>query len=318
MIELRKGDNLTANSGGVQVNLTTDSSGTPVTYRQLQWFHTGGYWRSFDGSSAFRFVTETETQTLTNKTLTSPTLTSPALGAATANSINGLEITSTASATLTMTDAKSLSVQRSLLLTSDNNEAEITVNFRTGGNVAYRSDTLSAFSSTTSTQLRALISDTTGTNKLVFQDDPTITTGMSSTSSGLVIFNSTVESITLGGDMTAMTLGADTGTTTVNHSVLIKTDLTVGTDPGDGGIIQDGDTLILGVLNSEHQDILIRGTQTDPMVIGRGNNAVGSNTALGVGVNGNVTSGSQNTGVGYKSLFSVNTGAANTAMVLEH
>ena len=313
MIELRKGDNLTANSGGVQVNLTTDASGTPVTYRQLQWFHTGGYWRSFDGSSAFRFVTETETQTLTNKTLTSPTLTSPALGAATANSINGLEITSTASATLTMTDAKSLSVARSLLLTSDNNEAEITVNFRNGGNVAYRSDTLSAFSSTTSTQLRALISDTTGTNKLVFQDDPTITTGMSSTSTGLVIFNSTVESITIGGDMTAMTLGADTGTTTVNHSVLIKTDLTVGTDPGDGGAIQDGDTTILGVLNAEHQDILIRGTQTDPMVVGRGNNAVGSNTALGVGVNGNVTSGSQNTGVGYKSLFSVNTGAANTA-----
>jgi hypothetical protein len=313
MIELRKGNNLTANSGGIQINLTTDSGGTPVTYRQLQWFHTGGYWRSFDGSSAFRFVTETETQTLTNKTLTSPTLTSPSLGAATANSINGLEITSTASATLTMTDAKSLSVQRSLLLTSDNNEAEITVNFRTGGNVAYRSDTLSAFSSTTSTQLRALISDTTGTNKLVFQDDPTITSGMSSTSSGLVIFNSTVESITMGGDMTAMTLGADTGTTTINHSVLIKKDLTVGTDPGSGGAITDGDTTILGILNAEEQDILIRGSKTDPMTVGRGKNAVGSNTALGVGVNGNVTSGSQNTGVGYKSLFSVNTGAANTA-----
>jgi len=313
MIELRKGNNLTANSGGIQINLTTDSGGTPVTYRQLQWFHTGGYWRSFDGSSAFRFVTETETQTLTNKTLTSPVLTSPSLGAATANSINGLEITSTASATLTMNDAKSLSVQRSLLLTSDNNEAEITVNFRTGGNVAYRSDTLSAFSSTTSTQLRALISDTTGTNKLVFQDDPTITSGMSSTSSGLVIFNSTVESITIGGDMTAMTLGADTGTTTINHSVLIKKDLTVGTDPGSGGAITDGDTTILGILNAEEQDILIRGSKTDPMTIGRGKNAVGSNTALGVGVNGNVTSGSQNTGVGYKSLFSVNTGAANTA-----
>ena len=47
-------------------------------------------------------VSENETQTLTNKTLTSPTLTSPTLGAATATSINGLIVTSTASSTLTV------------------------------------------------------------------------------------------------------------------------------------------------------------------------------------------------------------------------
>ena len=103
-------------------------------------------------------VSENETQTLTNKTHTSPTLTSPTLGAATATSINGLIVTSTASSTLTVDPAKTLEVQRSLLLTTDDANNSVTVNFRNGGNIAYRSDTLAAFASTTSTQLRGLIS----------------------------------------------------------------------------------------------------------------------------------------------------------------
>ena len=102
IIELRKGDDLVANDGGIQVNLTTDANGNVTSYQALQWYNAGSYWRSYDGSVENRFVTENETQVLTNKTLTSPTLTAPNIGAATASSINGLTITSTASATLTI------------------------------------------------------------------------------------------------------------------------------------------------------------------------------------------------------------------------
>ena len=100
IIELRKGNNLVGFNGGIQVNRTTDATGVVTSYQQLQWFESGGYWRSYDGSLENRFVTENETQVLTNKTLTNPTFTTPTLGAASATSVNGLEIASTASAVL--------------------------------------------------------------------------------------------------------------------------------------------------------------------------------------------------------------------------
>ena len=68
IIELRKGNNLVGFNGGIQVNRTTDATGVVTSYQQLQWFESGGYWRSYDGSLENRFVTENETQVLTNKT----------------------------------------------------------------------------------------------------------------------------------------------------------------------------------------------------------------------------------------------------------
>ena len=307
IIELRKGENLQAADGGIQVNLTSDGDGNVNGYRQLQWFNSGGYWRSFDGSIDNRFVTENETQTLTNKTLTSPTMTNPDLGTASATTINGVTISSAASATLTIRDAKELNVQRDLLLTSDNNLQEITVNFRQGGNVAMTSDTLAVFNSTTSTQLRALISDTTGTAKLVFQDNPNILSGMTTVSSGLTIFNTAATSILAFGAATSITIGASTGTTLVNHSLEVTKDTTLGEDSGDT-------ILVNGTANFEEADIIIRGTKTDPMSIGRGAGAVGTNTRIGVACLDNITSGSQNTAVGYKALLSCNSGASNTAV----
>jgi len=307
VIELRKGNSLQAADGGIQVNLTADASGNIESYRQLQWFNSGGYWRSFDGSIDNRFVTENETQTLTNKTLTSPTMTNPDLGTASATTINGVTISSAASATLTIRDAKELNVQRDLLLTSDNNLQEITVNFRQGGNVAMTSDTLAVFNSTTSTQLRALISDTTGTAKLVFQDNPNILNGMTTTSSGLTIFNTQATSILAFSAASSITIGAATGTTLVNHDLEVTKSATLGTGISD-------DLVVNSTANFEKADILIRGTQTDPMSIGRGAGGVGTNTRIGVACLDNITSGSQNTAVGYKALVTCNSGASNTAV----
>lgn len=312
IIELRKGTNLTANTGGIQINLTTDSNENVITYRQLQWYHTGGYWRSWDGSVEQRFVTENETQVLTNKTLTSPTLSAPILGAATATSLNGLIITSTASATLDIAAGKTLDINRDLVLTSDNNAASITVNFRNGGNVAYTSDTLATFSSTTSTQLRGLISDTTGLDRLVFQTNPTFITGLQTSSTGFTLLNSVAVSITAFGAAQTITMGASTGTTTINHAVLVKDDLTIGVETN--GNVTGGDVKLLGVLNSDKSDIIIRGSLTDPMRVGRGIGEVNTNTAVGVRAINSVSSGSQNTAFGFETLYTTNTGAANTAI----
>lgn len=312
IIELRKGANLTANTGGIQINLTTDANENVITYRQLQWNHTGGYWRSWDGSVEQRFVTENETQVLTNKTLTAPTLSSPILGAATATSINGLAITSTASATLDIASSKTLDVNRDLVLTSDNNSASVTVNFRNGGNVAYTSDTLATFASTTSTQLRGLISDTTGLDRLVFQTNPTFVTGIQTSSTGFALINSVATSISAFGAATQIIMGATTGTTTINHAALIKDDLTIGVKTGS--TITGGDVTVKGNLNCENFDILIRGGGTDPMRIGRGVSEVNTNTAVGVRAINSASSGSQNTAFGYEALYTANTGASNTAI----
>ena len=312
VIELRKGNSLVAADGGVQVNRTTDASGNVTSYQRIEWNESSSRWRFNDGSIQKEIITSSDTQTLSGKTLNSPILTTPTLGAATATSVNGLEITSTASSVLTFTDGKELEIKRDLVFTSDNNEAAITTNFRSGGNVAYTSDTLSVFNSTTATQLRALINGTTGTNKLVFSTDPTIEDGLTAGTTSLVLFNSVATDITAFGAMTGMVMGAAGGLTEVNQSVHVKEDLTVGTVSGSNGV--DGDVLIHGILNTDKQDILIRGTQSDPMSIGRGASAVATNTRLGVACLDNVTSGSQNTAVGYRTLLSVNVGAANTGV----
>ena len=113
-IELRRGNNLVGSDGGIRINRTTNSSGVVQTFNSLSWFESGGYWTSYDGSIRRRFVTEDETQILTNKTLTSPILSAPTLGIATATTINGLAITTTASGTLTIANSKTLTANNTV------------------------------------------------------------------------------------------------------------------------------------------------------------------------------------------------------------
>lgn len=306
-IELRKGQSLTGADGGVQVNRTTDTQGSVITYNALQWYESGAYWRSWDGSVEKRFVTETDTQTLTNKTLSSPILSAPTLGAATATSINGLEITSTASAVLDIAADKTLDVNRDIVLTSDDNANAVNVNFRNGGDVAYKSDTLASFSSTTSTQVRGLVSDTTGTGKLVFQTSPFIETAIQTGSATFGLLNATATTINFAGAATAINIGASTGTTTIAHDVVLSKDLTVGATSADT-------VLLNGTVNIENADLSIRGTSNDPMRIGRGNGATASNTGVGTRVLNSAGSAAFNTGFGFETLFTANSGSRNTAV----
>ena len=305
IIELRKGTSIVGSDGGIQVNRTTDGNGVVTSYKQLQWHESGSYWRSWDGSVEQRLVTETETQVLTNKTLTNPTLTTPTLGAATATSINGLEIASTASAVLDIQSGKTVDINNDLTLKTDNTTGNTNVNFRVGGDVAFKSDTLASFASTTATQLRTLISGTTGVDDLVFQTSPVILTSLVTTSTGFALLNSGAQSIQFGGAATAIDVGSQSGTVTFNGDVVVGKDLTVGTASTD--LLQCNARI--DVANS---DILIRGGTSDPMTVGRGTSAVASNTAVGKQALLSVVSGSQNSAVGYESLLTVNSGAGNT------
>ena len=305
IIELRKGSSIVGADGGIQVNRTTDGNGVVTGYQQLQWHESGGYWRSYDGSVDNRFVTENETQVLTNKTLTNPTFTTPTLGAAVATSINGLEIASTASATLDIQSGKTFDINNDLTLTSDNANGNVNVNFRVGGDVAFKSDTLAAFSSTTATQLRTLISGTTGTDELVFQTNPVILTGLTTTSTGFALINSGAQSIQFGGAATQIDIGSQTGTVTLNGDLVVGKDITVGTANTDLFTCNAR----IDIANS---DILIRGGSSDPMTVGRGTGAVATNTAVGKQALFSVSSGSQNTATGYESLLTANSGSGNT------
>ena len=307
IIELRKGTSITGADGGIQVNRTTDANDVVTSYQQLQWNETGSYWRSWDGSVENRFVTENETQVLTNKTLTSPTLTTPSLGAATATSINGLEIASTASASLDIQSSKTVDIDNDLTFTSDNDLSNVNVNFRVGGDVAYKSDTLASFASTTATQLRTLISGTTGTDDLVFQTSPVILTSLTTTSTGFALINSGAQSIQFGGAATVIDIGNTSGTTTISGDLVVEKDMTVGG--------ANTDLLTCNArLDVANSDILIRGGTTDPITVGRGNSAVATNTAVGKQALLSVVAGSQNSGFGYESLLTVNAGAGNTGL----
>ena len=228
IVELRRGNNLVGFDGGIQVNRTSDSNGVVTSYKGLQWHESGGYWRSWDGSVEQRLVTETETQILTNKTLTNPTFTTPTLGAATATSVNGLEIATTASANLDIQSGKTVNIDNDLTFTSDNSTGNVNVNFRIGGDIAYKADTLASFASTTATQLRTLISGTTGVDDLVFQTNPVILTGLTTTSTGFALINSGAQSIQFGGAATQIEIGNTSGTTTVSGDLVVEKDLTVG------------------------------------------------------------------------------------------
>jgi hypothetical protein len=166
-------------------------------------------------------VTETGTQTLTNKTLTSPVITgavfndgSIVLEGATANDHE---------TTITVTDPTA--------------DRTITLPDATG-TVALTNNKLDAFAATTSAELRSVISDETGTGGLVFADTPTLITPNIGAATGT--------SLVLSGDLTV-----NGTTTTINSTTLAVDDknITLGdvetptdTTADGGGITLKGAT----------------------------------------------------------------------------
>ncbi len=298
-IELRRGIGLTGSNGGIRLNRTTDGAGIVQTWSALQWFESGGYWRTLDnGGVANRIVTETEVQTLTNKTLTSPTLTAPSLGIATATTINGVAITNAASATLTIANNKTFTCSNTLSFSGTDSSS---VAFGNGGTVAYTANTLSVFASTSSTQLRGIINDETGIGQLVFNTNPIFSGSIGTTDTSIAVFNTAATGINAFGAATQIVMGATTGTTTIRNNVDLDKGVILGSVAGDA-ITVNGTPVF-------NTDIEVRGID-----IGRGANSILGNMRIGQDALFSNTTGSQNTMVGYEAGYTINSGAGNVAV----
>lgn len=123
-------------------------------------------------------------------------LSSLTTGNITASTFNKVTITApVTSSTLTVADGKTLTASNTLTFTGTDGS---TAAFGAGGTVAYTQDNLSVFASTTSDQLRGVISDDTGTGSLVFATSPTLVTPNLGTPASVTLTNATGLPLTTG------------------------------------------------------------------------------------------------------------------------
>ena len=85
--------------------------------------------------------------------------------------------------------------------------------------------------------MRGLVTDTTGTGRLMFNDSPTILNAINTTSTGFTLLNSGVTNVTAFGAAGIITMGQAGGTTTINQNLVVNEDLTVGTSASDTCLI---------------------------------------------------------------------------------
>jgi hypothetical protein len=162
-------------------------------------------------------VGTTNSQTLTNKTLTSPV-------------VSGLTLSD---GSIVLEGATANDHETTITVTDPTADRTITLPDATG-TVALTNNKLDAFAATTSSELRTVISDETGTGGLVFADTPTLITPNIGAATGT--------SLVLSGDLTV------NGTTTTINSTEITVDdknLTLGSvaTPTDAGADGGGITL---------------------------------------------------------------------------
>jgi len=308
IIELRKGNSLTGADGGIQVNRTTNGSGTVTSYSQLTWNENGGYWRTYDGALEHQLVTTDEAQTLTNKTLTSPVMTTPNIGVATATTINGLTISQVVDGILTIANNKTLSCNNTLTFQGTDSS---TVSFGSGGSVVYTSNRIDALALTSSSQLAGKISDETGGGgKLMFNLNPVIQQSIGTQDTTFDLVDTSAALINFGGACTTMHIGSGRPTTPATAANTIRMFDTMTLQVDGNAIINDSDTgtlLVNGTATFANQDIYIQQVR-----VGRGNNDIQTNVALGEDALGTATSGTQNTAIGHEAGITIKAAAANT------
>jgi len=224
------GANLTSIPNGALVNSSITINGTAIslggsvanlalTTNKLTQF-------AATSSSELAEVISDETGSGSLVFATSPTLVTPVLGAATATTINKITLTQPATgATLTLANNSTLATSGAYSITLTATEAT-SVTLPTSGTLATTGN-LSQFASTTSAQLAGVISDETGSGKLVFATSPTFSTSVLTDSATLAVFNTTATTVNAFGAATTINLGAGTGTTTVNNNLAVAGNLTV-------------------------------------------------------------------------------------------
>lgn len=152
-----------------------------------------------------------------------PTFTAPILGNATATTVNKVTITQPAtSATLTIANGKTLTANNTLTF---NGTDSSTVSFGGGGTVAYTSNKISAFASTSSAELAGAISDETGYTAgavLVFNTSPSFRTSIDASTSEFSVFDGTATKINAFGAAEDISIGATAGATLIRNKVQLR------------------------------------------------------------------------------------------------
>jgi hypothetical protein len=113
----------------------------------------------------------------------------------------------------------------SLGLTTTGNTS---ITLPTSGTLAITGNPLSQFAATTSAQLAEVISDETGSGALVFQNNPTFTSGVSTSSTTFNVFNTNATTVNAFGAGTTIGIGAASGTTTINNDLAVTGNLQIG------------------------------------------------------------------------------------------
>ena len=110
------------------------------------------------------------------------------------------------------------------------------VTLPTSGVLATSNGRLDQFALTSSVQLRSVISDETGAGALVFATNPTLVTpdignatatSITTTQTTFNLVNTTATTVAFGGAATTLSIGADTGTTTVKNNLSVIGNLSV-------------------------------------------------------------------------------------------
>jgi hypothetical protein len=268
------------------------TSTTPVTNLKSDWVVTNANMTGpITGTGNVTSITS-QTGTGTKFVVdNSPTLITPDIGVATATTVNKVTITAPAtnsvltiannktltasnSITIAGTDSKTLTVTNSVAFSGTDSS---TLAFRAGGQVAYTDkDKLSAFLATTSAELATVISDETGTGVLVFSTSPAFTTSITTGSTSFDLINTTATTVNFAKAATALSIGAATGTTTVNNNLQVT-----------GDIYFNGTASKLSSTNIEVNDALVYfganniGDLLDLGWIGRYNNGVVNDAHVG-------------------------------------
>jgi hypothetical protein len=203
----------TANDHETTVQFTDPTEDRTITFKN----ESGTVAFTADIPSLSGYVTESGTQTLTNKTLTSPL-------------VSGLSITD---GSIVLEGATANDHETTITVTDPTADRTITLPDATG-TVALTNNKLDVFAATTSAELISVISDETGTGALVFANTPTLVTPNIGAATGT--------SLVLSGDLTV------NGTTTTINSTEITIDdknLVLGavTSPTDAGADGGGLTL---------------------------------------------------------------------------
>lgn len=110
-----------------------------------------------------------------------------------------------------------------------------------------------------SSNLAAALTTKTGTGSVVFGTSPTITTSLLTDSTSFDLFNTTATTVNFAGAATTLSIGAQTGTTTVNNNVVLK-----GTTTVHGAILPETDSTIdLGSSAKRFRTIYLKGSTID-------------------------------------------------------